>query len=1286
MSTTTTTTSTSGAVVDPAPTTSTTSSSKQHSSIPKAKDQKFHKQPPKSTTTRGDRDHSTVEPKGPKPQKESTQPKEPKDNLSTPKAAKAPSTPKEPRTPAKQEQQQQPHDGVVAERKMCTYHEHEALWGTNPMLPSNEFSKLTSSICDKCYKKRQSDKNKLKRQEKQEKQKQQQPQDVNDKPLPKTRKERAPKLPAPMHAFNPHPHVAHPHAHPHPMAHQHQHEQHHPHGQHQRDQHPRVHQPPMHQYHQEKIVIINELQPEQFPQAHPPHHRAPAHIHHAPAHAPQGPHAPHAPRHQAPAHPPQYRAASAPAHHAPAHAPAHVPAHAHHVPAHAPAPHHEDGDKVDKRRDNKKDKNDKKEKKEKEHKPQKEGQEKSATKNRSGKKEKGDKKQGGEAKLISGVKKERSKRVMFQAYVSEEDVRKGLQEKRYFYGQLRVNAKKYYDAYITVDGVDGDAYCEGLKYRNRAFNSDIVVFEMVRESEWKSKANNKDDDDEVEKATIKDTTDMGGRDQGTILLSSSLSKLQIKEKEALESMYSKNVDSDCEDEGSDVSEDTPTPIKIEIEGDDDDDMDEDFVIVPTTTTTSTTSGSNNNNVPKLSKKRTAGPTPVKNMIQDIKYFQSLVHKANDKNLYVSCRIVHILDCRHSRNHVGILTDQDNATFANFTPMDSALPRCLVFKETIPEFRSKPEMYKNMLISVSYGQWKETSYLPIGHFHSVFGECGEIEPETRALLKEYNVDTSAFSREVMDCLPQVPKGTSWNISQEEIAKRRDLRGQIIVSIDPDTAKDLDDALSCVPLPDGNFEVGVHIADVSHFVKPHTALDACAADRATTVYLVQKAIPMLPSLLCEELCSLNYGVERFAFSVIWTLTPEGKVINEWFGKSVIKSACRLTYRVAQAIIDGKFQTSWKDGLAPEQIKSLLGPDTPQHVQAVISSVMGLREIAKHLRQARMDSGAFNIHPTKLAFELDEKGNPVSTRIYQIFESNHLVEEFMLMANMQVASRIAKYFPENALLRRHPDPNPRKLQQFIDFCTSHDYPIDSSTVETFGASILALKEKVTDKNIFSAIQLLSIRSMRLAEYFCTGTEDEWRHYALNVDHYTHFTSPIRRYADIIVHRLLELSIEVERLGEQGDHSRVLDQLPETEAVAKISLQCNEKKLNARKAQERSDKVFLCILLQQKLNVTDAIVLSTGPTFISVIVPMFGSEQRIYLEDHKEDKLIISHSFEKETESNEIVWPGIEEGDEPIKQQYRQLTTVKVMITVDKSKFPIDTKCTLLHPLYVETQQSNN
>uniref|UniRef100_U3IZN0 DIS3 like 3'-5' exoribonuclease 2 n=1 Tax=Anas platyrhynchos platyrhynchos TaxID=8840 RepID=U3IZN0_ANAPP len=342
----------------------------------------------------------------------------------------------------------------------------------------------------------------------------------------------------------------------------------------------------------------------------------------------------------------------------------------------------------------------------------------------------------------------------------------------------------------------------------------------------------------------------------------------------------------------------------------------------------------------------------------------------DKFLQRTAKVVYILEKKHSRAATGfikLLADKNSELFrkcAMFSPVDHRVPRAYVSLADCPsDFVARPEDYSNMLFICRIVDWKEDSNFATGQLAKSLGQAGEIEPETEGILTEYGVDFSDFSPEALECLPQ---SLPWSISPRELAKRRDLRKECIFTIDPSTAKDLDDALSCKQLPDGNFEVGVHIADVSYFVLEETALDKVASERATSVYLVQKVIPMLPKLLCEELCSLNPMQDRLTFSVMWKVTPEGKILDEWFGRTVICSCVKLSYDHAQSMIENPGKV-----FSPEE----LPPVSPQHsVAEVQQAVLNLHRIAQHLRKQRFIDGALRLDQLKLSFTLDqESGMP-------------------------------------------------------------------------------------------------------------------------------------------------------------------------------------------------------------------------------------------------------------------------------------------------------------------------
>ncbi|CAG8469835.1 4725_t:CDS:10, partial [Acaulospora colombiana] len=465
---------------------------------------------------------------------------------------------------------------------------------------------------------------------------------------------------------------------------------------------------------------------------------------------------------------------------------------------------------------------------------------------------------------------------------------------------------------------------------------------------------------------------------------------------------------------------------------------------------------------------------------------------------------------------------------------------------------------------------------------VLGEIGSVDVETEALLKDNNVTSEEFGENITKSLPIIP----WNISEKDIELRRDLRSIRIFTIDPSTAKDIDDAISCSRLPDGNFEIGVHIADVSHFVKPNSPLDREARKRATTVYLVQKSVSMLPSLLSEELCSLNPGVQ----SVI-----EGNPLN------------------SEVEIHNEYVAN--------------------EIEADIKVFHGL---SQRLREHRHKRGTLSLGSISLKFDLDEDDLPLECNVYESKDANRLIEEFMLLANISVAQKISSAFPEQALLRRHAVPIERRLNDFVEHAERLGYNINTSSAGALQRSL----DAVEDEDAKEVLKLLAIKPMQKAKYFCTGTLDivKYHHYALNVPLYTHFTSPIRRYADVLVHRMLEAALS-------GEKRFYLDK----DTVQKTAQYCNVKKEAARNAQEQSNHLFLCVLLnnltvQQGPVIREAIVVGVKDHAFDVLVPVFGIEKRVHLDQLPLEKFV----FNEETGQLILYWkPGVS-SLEPISEDY--------------------------------------
>ena len=567
------------------------------------------------------------------------------------------------------------------------------------------------------------------------------------------------------------------------------------------------------------------------------------------------------------------------------------------------------------------------------------------------------------------------------------------------------------------------------------------------------------------------------------------------------------------------------------------------------------------------------------------------------------------------NMVGKLEMETNEALT-FVPVDAKLPKGRVSEYSVPRSIKSAlesggkEGAVDTFVSVKLRKWRRGDAKPLVDILGVVGR-GSIESDldimTKVIVAEHRIESGDFSVEAEACLPRIDAGEHWSIPTDELERRADFRDKLVFSIDPPTARDLDDALSVEVLSDGDLNVGVHIADVSHFVLPNTALDAEARTRGTTTYLVHTIFPMLPRLLCENLCSLNPGVERLSFSVEWTMTKEGVVKNVSFKRGVIKSAAKLSYIHVQNVIDaGTDVQAAKDALDGVEISG------EQHkIEDIIESIEILHHAAKSMRKRRFQAGAVRLDQPKVGFELDEDQEPVNAAPYVIRDSNRLVEEYMLLANMYVAEFIAQVFPSHSMLRCHPPPNERKLIELTTFASEHDLDVDISSSKRLHDSLRAIADDSRD--MFDIVQLLATKPMQLAKYFCTGMadEDSWRHYALAVPYYTHFTSPIRRYPDVVVHRLLAAAIEHETRRGESHSNEVIKayELFAPELCHDVADHCNERKMAAKYAQERSQHLFLCKYLQNNVVVSHAIARQLGQQFIVAYVPLYGIEIKIYL-----------------------------------------------------------------------------
>ena len=488
--------------------------------------------------------------------------------------------------------------------------------------------------------------------------------------------------------------------------------------------------------------------------------------------------------------------------------------------------------------------------------------------------------------------------------------------------------------------------------------------------------------------------------------------------------------------------------------------------------------------------------------------------------------------RSKTEFVGVL--QKNKTFGFVVPDDHKMYADIFIAA---DQLAEAEDGDKVLAKIS--DWPTNSKNPFGQIMRVLGKPGDHDTEIHSILLEYGLPYT-FPEEVEAYASEIPI----EITKEEISKRRDMRKDLTFTIDPKDAKDFDDALSFMVLENGNYEIGVHIADVSHYVKENTILEQEAYERATSVYLVDRVVPMLPEILSNNVCSLRPNEEKLTFSVVFKMDQKGNVLDSWFGRTVIYSDKRFAYEDAQEIIEGN------DVAVEEPIKE---------------AILTLDTLAKKIRKIRMSQGAISFDRTEVRFNLDENANPIGVYVKESKDANKLIEEFMLLANRKVAEFIGKK-KKTFVYRIHDEPNIDKLALLQGIISKFGYRIDTNSRESTSNSLNQLLSDVHGKAESNMIETLTIRSMSKAIY----TTDNIGHYGLAFDYYTHFTSPIRRYPDVMAHRLLQHyldggeSVKVEKYEEQCKHSS------EREFMASKAERDSIKYMQVKYMQDHQDQEF--------------------------------------------------------------------------------------------------------------------
>ncbi len=484
----------------------------------------------------------------------------------------------------------------------------------------------------------------------------------------------------------------------------------------------------------------------------------------------------------------------------------------------------------------------------------------------------------------------------------------------------------------------------------------------------------------------------------------------------------------------------------------------------------------------------------------------------------------------------------------------------------------PKMYKDIFVPknktknaqdgdkvlVSLDDWPDNADSPFGKVLKILGKPGEHNTEIHSILAEYGLPYE-FPTEVEDYANKLDT----TIAPEEISKRRDMRDVLTFTIDPKDAKDFDDALSFQELEYGKYEIGIHIADVSHYLQEGTVLDDEAYERATSVYLVDRVVPMLPEILSNGACSLRPKEEKYTFSAIFEINNKCEILNKWFGRTVTYSDARFAYEEAQAIIETKTnQISKEVSLTGKAYKA---------DESVADAILKLDELAKILRKKRLSAGAISFDKLEVKFNLDKDNNPLGVYFKTSKDANKLIEEFMLLANRQVAEFIGKQKPTKTnVYRVHDEPDVSKLADLQTFVSRFGYKMNFKDKKSTTASLNKLLSDVVGKKEQNLVDTLAIRTMSKAEY----TTQNIGHYGLSFDYYTHFTSPIRRYPDVMVHRLLQHYLDKGKSVNQDAFEEKCKHSSNMEYLATKAERDSIKYMQIKFMQDHKDQEFLGVI----------------------------------------------------------------------------------------------------------------